>query len=81
VVVVTGEYAYIHAQVADPGGHIARNALVRLYRREPGGRLVSVADRWGGVLDADGDIPPLQLLYVLAPLHLYDAVITPKWHS
>ncbi len=31
-------------------------------------------------LDGDGDIDPRQLLYILAPLHLYDAVITSKWH-
>ncbi len=31
-------------------------------------------------LDGDGDIDPRQLLYILAPLHAYDAVITSKWH-
>jgi len=31
-------------------------------------------------LDGDGDIDPRQLLYILAPLHLYDAVVTSKWH-
>ena len=31
-------------------------------------------------LDADGDIDPAQLLYILAPLHLYDVVVTSKWH-
>ena len=31
-------------------------------------------------LDGDGDIDPRQLLYVLAPLHRYDVVVTSKWH-
>ncbi len=31
-------------------------------------------------LDGDGDIDPRQLLYILAPLHRYDAVVTSKWH-
>jgi glycosyltransferase involved in cell wall biosynthesis len=31
-------------------------------------------------LDGDGDVDPAQLLYVLAPLHRYDAVVTSKWH-
>jgi dolichyl-phosphate beta-glucosyltransferase len=31
-------------------------------------------------IDGDGDIDPRQLLYILAPLHLYDAVVTSKWH-
>jgi len=30
--------------------------------------------------DGDGDIDPRQLLYILAPLHLYDVVVTSKWH-
>jgi len=28
----------------------------------------------------DGDIDPRQLLCTIAPLHLYDAVVTSKWH-
>lgn len=51
VVHVVGSYAYIHVRVLDPAGHVARNALVRLYRVMRG-HEVSVADRWGGVLDA-----------------------------
>ncbi len=51
IIHVVGSYAYIHVRVVDPAGHIARNALVRLYRRLHG-HEISIADRWGGVLDA-----------------------------
>jgi len=51
IVHVVGNYAYIHVRVLDPAGHIARNALVRLYRTIKG-HEISVADQWGGVLDA-----------------------------
>ncbi len=49
--IVVGDYSVLHVRVVDPGGDIARSALVRVMRPVKG-REVSVADSWGGVLDA-----------------------------
>ena len=51
VLQVVGEYSDVAVKVVDPGGGIARTALVRLCRRIHG-RLVSVVDARGGLLEA-----------------------------
>ncbi len=43
---VTGEAASLTVVALDPGGRVARNALIRLYR-EHGGRMVSIVDSYG----------------------------------
>ena len=60
--------------------------LVLRYERNRGKGFALATGAWHSTcpyvafLDGDGDIDPRQLLYVLAPLHRYDAVVTSKWH-
>lgn len=51
IIRVVGQYSLIHVYVVDPMGKTASTALVRLYSIVKG-RMVSVADSWGGRLDA-----------------------------
>ena len=68
--------------------HIGPRGRLRVlrYERNRGKGFALATGAWHSTcpyvafLDGDGDIDPRQLLYVLAPLHRYDAVVTSKWH-
>jgi len=69
---------------ATPGPH-GRLVVLRYERNRGKGFALALGAHHASCpyiafLDGDGDIDPRQLLYILAPLHAYDAVITSKWH-
>ena len=86
IVVDDGSSDGTHAAVlgATPGPHGGLRVIRYEENRGKGFALALGARRstcpYVAFLDGDGDIDPRQLLYILAPLHLYDAVVTSKWH-
>jgi len=77
-----------HTFRAAAGAHIGprgRLCVLRYERNRGKGFALVTGARYStcpyvAFLDGDGDIDPRQLLYVLAPLHRYDVVVTSKWH-